>query len=291
MALERRCDFHTHTTHSDGTYTPAEVVRLAEKAQISCLAITDHDTVSGVAEAQTEGGHRGIEVISGVEISVQHEPGTLHMLGYFLNCRSNSLLKRMEEIQTARRQRNPKMIEKLNSLGIAITLEEVAQESGGEQVGRPHFAQVMVRKGYVKNFDEAFDKYLTKGGPAYVAKQRLTSAEAIQMIHEPGGLSVLAHPKQLRLDAQPEELDRLIERLKSEGLNGIEAYSSCQSKAEAERYKKIAKRFDLVVTGGSDFHGTNRPDIPLGWVGNGIHLSYEMADQMKKILLDRKMKP
>ncbi len=290
MAGEKRCDLHMHTVHSDGTFTPKELVELAKRKELSCIALTDHDTLSGVQEAQEEGSRAGIEVIAGVEISVKFEPGTMHILGYFIDRNSKKLQEGLSEIQNARRQRNPIIIEKLRALGVKISLEEVERESGGDQVGRPHFARVLVKKKYVKKFEEAFNKYLTKGAPAYVDKRKLTSREAIEMIEEAGGVASLAHPKLLKLDSIPNRFEQTIEQLRSEGLKGLEVYSSCQSKQEAAQYKKTADRLGLLVTGGSDFHGANRPQAPLGWMGDGAFIPYETIDRMKQLLLERKTK-
>ena len=290
MARERRCDFHTHTIHSDGTLTPRELVALAKERGISCMALTDHDTVSGVEEARLEGDRIGVEVISGVEVSVKFEPGTMHILGFFVDINSKVFRQGLEEIQEARRMRNPMIIEKLRAIGINISLEEVVAESGGHQVGRPHFARVLVKKRYVRNHEEAFGKYLAKGKPAYVDKRKFSSRDAIQLIKEAGGLAALAHPKQLKLDSNPAKFEEEIGTLKSEGMEGLEVYSSCQSGEEARRYRKVAERLGLLITGGSDFHGANRPQIPLGWMGDSVFLSYETVDQMKKILLERTMK-
>lgn len=286
----KRCDLHIHTVHSDGTYTPTELVRLAKRSGLACIALTDHDTLSGIAEAQEEGNRSGVEVISGVEISVKFEPGTMHILGYFVDRNSEQLKRKLEDIQEARRQRNPMIIQKLRALGLEITLEEVERESGGDQVGRPHFARVLVEKGYVKDFEEAFSQYLTKGQPAYVDKRKLSSRDAIEMIEEAGGIASLAHPKQLKLDSKPDEFERVVAELRDQGLKGLEVYSSCQSRAEAAHYRKTAERLGLIVTGGSDFHGANRPQVPLGWLGEGAEILYETIDRMKKMLLDRKLK-
>ncbi len=288
MAEIRRCDLHMHTVHSDGTLTPTALVELAKKQGLSCVALTDHDTLSGVQEAQTAGRRVGVEVIAGVEISAICEPGTMHILGYFIDPKSKQLQEKLEKIQEARRQRNPMVIEKLRALGIEITLEEVERESGGDQVGRPHFAKVLVQKGHVKNFDEAFARYLAKGCPAYVDKRKFTSRDSIRMIEEAGGIASLAHPKTLKLETK--EFEQKLDELKSEGLKGLEVYSSCQNKDEAARFKKTADRLGLFVTGGSDFHGANRPEVQLGWMGDGASIPYEMIDGMKKLLLDRKMK-
>ncbi len=287
---ERRCDLHMHTLHSDGTFTPTELVELAKSKGLSCIALTDHDTLSGVEEAQTAGNRLGVEVIAGVEISAICDPGTMHILGYFIDPKSKQLQEKLEEIQEARRQRNPMIIEKLQALGIDITFEEVERESGGDQIGRPHFAKVLLQKGYVKNFDEAFEKYLTKGAPAYIDKRKLSSRDAISMIEEAGGVASLAHPKQLKLDSKPAEFEKVLDHLKSEGLKGIEVYSSCQNKEEAARYKKTAERLGLFVTGGSDFHGANKPDVTLGWMGDEAWIPYQTIDEMKKLLLERKTK-
>lgn len=286
----RRCDLHTHSTHSDGTLSPKALLDLAKRQGLSCIALTDHDTLSGVEEAQAAGSRLGIEVISGIEISAICEQGTMHILGYFVDFKSEELKSKLEDIQEARRQRNPQIIEKLRSLGINITFKEVEQVSGGDQVGRPHFAKVLVQKGVVKNFEEAFTKYLAKGCPAYVDKRKFSSRDSIQMIESAGGIASLAHPTTLGLDAKPKEFEQTLDQLKAEGLKGLEVYSSCQSKEDAARYKKTADRLGLFVTGGSDFHGSNRPDVPLGWMGNGTSVSYETIDRMKELLLSRKLK-
>jgi 3',5'-nucleoside bisphosphate phosphatase len=284
----RRCDLHMHTVHSDGTVTPTELVRLAKKAKLSCIALTDHDTLSGIEEAQAEGAKLGIEVISGVEVSVIFDPGTLHILGYFVDRNSPKVKSVLGEVQDARKKRNPLIIEKLQSLGLDITLEEVEAESGGGQVGRPHFAAVMIRKGFVKEKQEAFDKYLAKGASAYVDKRTVSSKEAIDMIEEAGGIASVAHPKQLKLDHDPGRFEAEIKRLKDEGIKGIEVYSSCQSKKEAARYLEVAKQLDLIVTGGSDFHGQNKSNVKLGWMGkDGAMIPYETIDTMKQMILAR----
>lgn len=288
--MKRRCDLHMHTVHSDGTLTSTELVELAKRQGLSCIALTDHDTLSGVEEAQAAGGRVGVEVIAGVEISAVCDPGTMHILGYFIDPKSKQLQEKLEEIQEARRQRNPMIIEKLRAIGIDITLKEVEAESGGDQVGRPHFARVLVQKGYVKNFEEAFEKYLTKGAPGYVDKRKLSSRDSIEMIEEAGGIASLAHPKTLKLNSTPVEFEKTLEQLKSEGLKGLEVYSSCQNKEEAASFKKLADRLGFFVTGGSDFHGANKPDISLGWMGDGAFIPYDTIDGMKKLLLDRKTK-
>ena len=280
--MNRRVDLHMHTTHSDGTFPPRELVRYAKEKRIACISVTDHDTMSSYKECAEEAAKAGIELIPGIEISAQFEPGTLHVLGFFLDPQHPGLQTALEEIQKARRERNPQIIAKLNSLGIPITLDEVRAESGGKQIGRPHFARVLIKKGIVPSMEEAFDRYLAKGKPAYLDKRRLNSAASIQKIREAGGIAVAAHPKQMKLDE--EELEREFARLVEEGLGGIEAYNSCQNRREAELYKRLAERFNLFVTGGSDFHGANKPDVDLGYLGDGVELSYDVVENMKALL-------
>lgn len=276
----KRVDLHMHTTHSDGTLTPEQLVARAKSRRVDCIALTDHDTVSGVREAKDAGTKLGVEVIAGVEISVIFPPGTMHILGYFIDTSNADLLSGLKLVQDARAKRNPMIIEKLNSLGVKITLDEVVAESGGDQIGRPHFARVLVKKGYAQDSQDAFNKFLAKGASAYVDKRNITSETAIRMIHAAGGVASLAHPKQLKLKDE-KEFEAEIEKLVGQGLDGLEVFSSCQSRDEAVFYKKIANRFNLVTTGGSDFHGDNRPNVDLGWMGEGACLYYDTIDQLR----------
>lgn len=278
----KRIDLHMHTTHSDGSFKPRELIRHAKEKGLGCISVTDHDTMSSLEECADEAKNQGIELIPGIEISAQFEPGTLHILGYFLDANDPELNKTLGDIQKARRERNPQIIKQLNKLGIPITYYEVEAESGGKQIGRPHFAKVLLKKGIVKSMDEAFNRYLSKGKPAYVDKRRLSPAESIQRIRNAGGIASVAHPKQMKLSE--EELTKEFARLVDEGLGGIEAYNSCQNPQEASLYKRLAKRFNLLVTGGSDFHGANKPEVELGYLGDGVELDYGVIEKMKKAL-------
>jgi len=271
-----------HTTHSDGSYLPRELVRYAKEKGLACISVTDHDTMSSYDECADEAKKLGLELIPGIEISAQFEPGTLHILGFFLDRKHPPLKAALDDIQKARRERNPQIVEKLNRLGIPITIDEVRAESGGKQIGRPHFARVLLKKGIVKSMQEAFDKYLAKGRAGYVDKRRLSPRESIRQIRDAGGVAVIAHPKQMRLGE--EQLTEEVGRLREEGLGGLEAYNSCQSREEAELYKRLAKRFNLLITGGSDFHGANKPDVDLGDLGNGAQLDYGIVEAMKSFL-------
>lgn len=274
-------DLHTHTTCSDGTLGPSELVRLAKSLGFKAIAVTDHDTVDGNKEARETGIKEGLELIEGVELSVEFSPGTMHILGYFVDSASPNLAQALDFVQRARRERNPKITEKLQKLGFDISYEEVIKEAGGGQVGRPHFAGLLVKKGYVRNKDEAFARYLAKGQAAYVDKGRFAPREAAEIIHKAGGLVVLAHPAQLGIPAK-ENMRKLIDELIGYGLDGIEAYSSCHSRKEARIYAELAEERGLFVTAGSDFHGENSPGIKLGNVGAGVKVDYGLVNLMKE---------
>lgn len=253
MTNPKYADLHTHTLASDGTESPADNVRTALAAGLFAVAITDHDTVSGIQEALAEGERSGIAVVPGVEISTVASGRDIHVLGYYLRWEDPLLLERLRELRTVRDRRNELMLEKLRELGIAITMDEVLAQrmSGGrpdETVGRPHIAEVLMRKGVVGSLREAFDKYLGSGGAAYVNPPRIRPETAVAWIHEAGGAAVLAHPG-LYGD------DRLVEELLEAGFDGVEADHSDHSPEEAERYRAMAEAKGLIVTSGSDYHG------------------------------------
>ena len=256
-------DLHMHSTCSDGTFAPAELVREAKAAGLTHMALTDHDTVEGIEEARRAAKEAGIAFLAGVEISAEFQPGTLHILGYGLDVRSQRLKGRLEEVQRWRRERNPKIVERLRDLGLQVTLEEVATRAGGDLVGRPHFAQTLLEKGYVKSRQEAFDLYLAKGRPAYVDKVRLSPEESIALIRDAGGVAVLAHPLQLKIE-DGEALEALVRSLVEQGLQGVECYYRNHTEEDEARFLALARKYSLLPTGGSDFHGTNRPSIRLG---------------------------
>lgn len=258
----KRIDLHTHTTASDGTFSPAELVRLAQRLGLAAVAVTDHDTANGLDEALEAGRALGIEVVPGIEISAEFQPGTMHMLGYFIQPDRPDFAEKLRVLQEARRDRNPIIAAKLNALGLKITMDEVRAAAGSEQVGRPNFARVLLDKGYVSSLGEAFDRYLTKGGPAYVDKFRLSPAESVELIHQGRGLAVLAHPFTLDLGGQA--LDTLVADLAASGLDGLEAYYPEHDSDQTRACLELAARHGLAVTGGSDFHGDNKPEVALG---------------------------
>jgi len=275
-------DLHLHTTASDGVLSPSEIVRYAKAKGLQAIAITDHDTIEGCEEGLSEGERIGFEVIPGIEISAEHSPGSMHILGFFLDIHHPLLNERLEYLQKARAERNPKMVAKLNRLGVEMTYEEVLKASGGGQVGRPHFANVLLEKKYVRSFQEAFDRFLKKGAPAYVDKFRFTSREALHFINEAKGVAVLAHPNTLGVNGYS-ELEKLILKLVEEGLKGIEVYYPEHSSAEVVQYETLAKRYGLLPTGGTDYHGMEKNGLDIG-VGRGeMKLSYAIVENLKAI--------
>jgi predicted metal-dependent phosphoesterase TrpH len=273
-------DLHTHTTASDGTLTPTQLVELARQNDLKAIAVTDHDTIDGVAEAQRAGERLGVEVVPGIEISGIWPSGTLHILGYLVDIGSPALTATLKTFRGARDDRNPKILAKLNALGMPLDMEEVRARAGGSVVGRPHIAQAMIARGYVKTVREAFDKYLGDNGAAFVDKELVPPADAIAMIHEAGGLAVLAHPRWLKWQDE-RELDWFVMKLKHDGIDGIECYHSDHDRSDEEMYERFARRYDLLITGGSDFHGHAKVDIHLGRGRGSLRVPYEVLERLK----------
>lgn len=273
-------DLHTHTTHSDGSVGPADLVALALRNGAQAIAITDHDTVSGLAEGRRAAVSAGVEFIDGIEISAEYRPGTMHLLGYFIDPDSDELRSKLGDLKEGRERRNPEIARKLQALGMNVSYDEAAALAGNEIVGRPHFARVLVSKGYASSIQDAFDRYLAKGAPAYHEKIRLNPANAISLIHSAGGAAVLAHPYQLQLQSF-EETEALVLSLCELGLDGIEAIYSRHSREQRLLYSQIAERCGIVTTGGSDFHGSYKPDIDIVKGTGDLFVPYSVLEALK----------
>lgn len=278
-----RIDLHLHTTHSDGSFSAAEVLRFAHKAGVTALAITDHDIVSGIPDAIATGAELGIEIVPGVEISSCVGTTELHILGYCIDWQDPELIQRLAALRASRHTRNPQIIERLRSLGLDITYEEVRALAGTDSVGRPHIARLLIEKKYVTSAKEAFDRYLSEGRPAYVARELPLPVDAIAWIRAAGGVAVLAHPTWAKVSG--EGLNTLLTTLKADGLGGIEVHYSTHSKRQTTEYLDLAKRLDLLVTGGSDFHGITKPDIEVGTGLGDLKVSEKLLDPLKKAAL------
>lgn len=279
-------DLHSHTNESDGTYSPEELVDLAVKRNLEALAISDHDTFAGYNQALPIAQSRGLELVCGVEISTR-VPGTksltVHLLGYFLQDPPSADFREwLEELLAGRRDRNRRLIKKLKQQGIGIELAEV-ERLGRTLTGRPHFARVMIDKGYVKSYDEAFRRFLGESAPTYVERFAPFVSTAIQRVIDGGGLPVLAHPIRLGFRQSSEE-EKFIAELREAGLRGIEVFHSDHRPADVERYAGLARKYNLGISGGSDFHGDIKPQISLGTGLNGnLNIPRSVLDNLRAI--------
>jgi len=279
-------DLHIHSTASDGTLTPFEILNIAQKLNLGAISITDHDTIDGSKEAFRIDMPSPLRFLTGVEISVsspQSLPysGSIHILGYSINLDDPILNHTLEVLQEARKNRNPQILERLNNIGIDITFNDILKEAGDGQIGRPHIAQSMVNKGFAKSIDEAFNNYLGKGKPAYVDKFRVDCSEAIKIILDSGGFPVLAHP--ILLETKNDDiLENMVVTLKTMGLKGIEVYYPEHSPDNIAYYTKLAKRYDLLMTGGTDFHGSLKPDLKIGSGNGDFFVPYELYEKLVK---------
>ncbi|GMQ79980.1 MAG: PHP domain-containing protein [Thermodesulfobacteriota bacterium] len=279
-----RIDLHIHSTASDGTLTPSEILVLAQDLHIEAIAITDHDTLDGSKGALSFGIPPSVKFLTGVEFSAEPPPsfsftGSFHILGYAVDIDNSDLNHTLSMLRDSRKSRNPLILELLSGLGIEIALDEVRNLAGDSQLGRPHIAQIMVKKGYAPSIDAAFDEYLGNGKPAYVDRFRFECEETIKTILNAGGIPVLAHPILLGIK-QNDILVDLIAVLTEMGLRGIEVYYPEHTKNLIAYYSRLASRYNLLMTGGTDFHGDIKPEIKMG-VGKGdFFIPYELYEKL-----------
>jgi predicted metal-dependent phosphoesterase TrpH len=275
------CDLHTHTTASDGSDHPAELIENAGRAGLAAVAVTDHDTIDGLPAALAAGGELGIEVLPGVELSLLSPSGSMHLLGYLIAPDAPVLSEVLARVQSARSARNPLILERLGALGLPIAFQELEEMAEGGQIGRPHIARAMVKHGYVGTVGEAFARYLKKDAPAYVPKSILTPEEAIEAVHRAGGLAVLAHP--ISLGIQPlSGLDEMVAEWTDRGLDGIECYYTEHDPETTARCLELCRRYDLVPTGGSDYHGKAKPQVRLGRGRGSLRVPYRCVEELKE---------
>ncbi len=273
-------DLHTHSIFSDGSLTPEELIRDANAAGLKAIALTDHDTTAGAPRLLAAAEGTPVRGIPGVEISADFKGGTMHMLGYFIRHDDAELSGRLQWLREGREARNEEILAKLNKLGLAVTWDEVKSYAGDEVVGRPHFAQAMLAHKYVSSKDEAFDRYLGKGKPAYAERRRLSPEDSIRLIRNAGGVPVLAHP--FTLNQSTPALRTLVLQLKEQGLQGMEVYYSEHTPDMVSLFLSMTRDCGLVATGGSDFHGAMAPDIKLGRGFGSLNIPDEIVSRLEE---------
>ncbi|MFP4158978.1 MAG: PHP domain-containing protein [Desulfobacterales bacterium] len=285
-------DLHIHSSASDGSLSPEQILSHALESGLAAIAITDHDTLEGSAAVLRQGIPDNLDFLTGVEISAEYPPGfdtsgSMHILGYGISPQNPHLNHLLEKQQHARISRNPGIIKKLNSLGIQVTLEEIGAEAGRQEIARPHIASHLVRKGYAADVEDAFNRYLAKGKPAYVDKFKIPAEQAAAAIDAAGGIAVLAHPGLL-----PESikncLEKFITTLKSMGICGIEVYYPGHGPEQISHYENLAEKFGLLVTGGTDFHGDINQHISMGKGLGDMAIPYSVFRRILQALDSKK---
>ena len=275
--MKSSVDLHLHTTASDGRLNPADLVRKLIKSGLSVVAITDHDSTEGIADAQREANnHENFELIQGVELGADVPDGEIHMLGYFLNLNDEKFQEDLKRFREGRALRGLRMVEKLNAIGMEIEWEKVQEYAQGGAITRPHIALALVEKGYIASFEEAFEKFIGRDGLAYVGREKLTPEQAIELIHGNGGVSVLAHPARY-----VNNLEQILPKLKAAGLVGMEAHYKDYTIEEIDYLLSLCQTYDLIPCGGSDYHALETADeVEPGLVGPPM----ESVERLKELV-------
>jgi len=278
-------DLHVHSSLSDGTLSPSELVFYAKEKNLLAFALTDHDMIDGIEEAVKTGKEQNIEVIPGIELAAEYKDREIHILGLFIDYTDPYFINKLKFIQNGRKERNKKILDKLKNMGMNITQKDLDMISGKDLITRAHFGKIIYEKGYARTLDEAFKLYLTPGKPGYVKREVYSPKKCIELIHKAKGVAVLAHPTLYNLSN--DELEYLIRLLSQEGLDGIEGIYSLFSKEQENKIRSLAHKFNLLITGGSDFHGSNKKNLDLG-VGRGnLKIPYEILDEIKKYIKNK----
>lgn len=255
-------DLHCHSIFSDGSNTPEELVALADQGGVSALALTDHDTTSGLERFMAAGEESLVETVPGIELSAEFRGATLHILGYFFDFQCSEFQQALEWVREGREERNFQILEKLKALGYQLTMDDVRKHAGDELVGRPHFAAALLEAGHFKHPNKIYRQLLGKGKAAYAERRRLSPEQCVQLIRKAGGIAVIAHPGQMKLTGT--KLRKLIRQLKEHGLGGLEVLHPSHHPHQVLAFERICADFDLAPTGGTDFHGALTPDLKLG---------------------------
>ena len=284
--MEDFIDLHVHSTFSDGSYSPQEIVKLAAAIGLKAVALTDHDTIKGIPEAILWGKENHVEIVPGIEFSTDYEGHEIHVLGYDIPYTDPSFTKHLDSLLDSRARRDKEMIKKLQSQGIRISLEALKEAFPNAVITRANFARYMLDHGYIQAISEAFDRYIGEGCPCFVERKKISPLQAVSLIIENGGIPVLAHPILYHLSE--DDLYKLTQQMKEAGLVGIEAIYSRNHKNDEAKMRHLARHFGLKISGGSDFHGDNKPDIALGWgclkennQGN-LKIPYQVLEELRK---------
>lgn len=273
-------DLHVHSTESDGTFSPQEVLYAAKDAGLLAFALTDHDTCAGIAKINDLAKSENIELIPGIELSTSYEEKEIHIVGLYIDPKNPLLLQKTADFQNCRSQRNELIIEALQKEGFAITMQELVAENKDSVITRANIARYLYQHGYIKSIQEAFDKYIGDGCRCYINRFKVSAPEAVSLIKQAGGIAILAHP--LLYHFSTARLQKLIDVLKEAGLDGIEAIYSSHSSSDERFLKKLAVQNELLISGGSDFHGENKPKIKIGTGNGNLAIPYSILDTIKE---------
>lgn len=273
-------DLHVHTTASDGTLSPTEVVKYGVEKNLSVIAITDHDTISGIEEGMKAAENEPITVVPGIELACMYQKREIHMLGFFVDWKDEIFVKRLADLRQNREKRNEKMIEKMQRDGIPVTMEKLRFEEEDTVITRAHFARFLEQEGYVKSKNEAFEKYVGIHCPYYIPREYIDPKEAISWIHQAKGMAFLAHPYLYHFSEY--QVKTMIKDLKEMGLDGIEAYHSTAGIGQTGILRQYAREHELLISGGSDFHGANKPDVDLGRGWGNLRITHYLYDDIRK---------
>jgi predicted metal-dependent phosphoesterase TrpH len=274
--MQKLADLHVHTNLSDGTFSPEKVVEYSKAKGLDAIAITDHDCIAGIWPAIRAAESTGVEIIPGVELTAEIGDSEVHMLGYFIDWKDISFVKKLDEISSVRRERAKKILEKLRKYKIDIPDNELFEYSGSGSVGRLHIAHMLLKKGFVSTLSEAFNKYIGDGGCCYVKKFKLLPKEAVDMIKKVRGIGVLAHPKTINIENRTTE--DIVNELVKDGIQGIEVYHSDHTTKDENELKALAERHSLLITGGSDCHGFGKKEVLIG----KVKIPYELVEKIKE---------